>query len=236
MSALTDQLATLIERGGWVMLPLIALSVVSLTLVVERSWFWLLTHRASRRAGLLEMAEALRKGERDMAKQMAGRDPSPYGRMVRRLLSAGPSDAMAMEVVELQRPRFERFMVTLSTIITAAPMLGILGTVTGIIKSFNLLSDQRTLTDPTAVSAGIAEALITTAFGLVVALITLFPYMIFRGQVDRAIGQMESLIAAAQECQRSSSSDHRPAAEPSAAPRTDRAESGRRAVSAATTD
>jgi biopolymer transport protein ExbB len=106
---------------------------------------------------------------------------------------------VAVEAVEAQRPRFDRFMVTLSTIITAAPLLGILGTVFGIIQSFNLLGEQTTLTDPRAVSVGIAEALLTTALGLIVALLTLFPYMIFRGQVDRAMGRLESVIAAAQQ-------------------------------------
>jgi hypothetical protein len=90
-------------------------------------------------------------------------------------------------------------MVSLSTIITAAPLLGILGTVTGIIKSFNLLGEQSALTDPRNVAGGIAEALLTTALGLVIALVALFPYMIFRGQSDRSVGRMESLIAAAQE-------------------------------------
>jgi len=90
-------------------------------------------------------------------------------------------------------------MVMLSTIITAAPLLGILGTVIGIIRSFNLLGEQRMLTDTRLVATGIAEALLTTALGLVIALVTLFPYMAFRKQADRALGRMESLIASAQE-------------------------------------
>jgi biopolymer transport protein ExbB len=89
-------------------------------------------------------------------------------------------------------------MVTLSTIITAAPLLGILGTVIGIIRSFNLLGVEDVMTDPRAVSVGIAQALITTALGLVVALVTLFPYMIFRAQSERAVGRLESVIASAQ--------------------------------------
>ena len=93
-------------------------------------------------------------------------------------------------------------MVSLSTIITAAPLLGILGTVIGIIRSFRLLvggPGEGGLTDPSAVSMGIAEALLTTALGLVVALITLFPYMIFKAQAERALGRVESIIAAAQQ-------------------------------------
>ncbi len=205
MSGLQADLVLLIERGGIVMLPLLAVSIVSLTLVVERACFWLAVHRPGalrgRLARLLALNEALRSGDRARAGEIAASDRSPYGHLARRLLAHGATQAVAVEAVEAQRPKIDRFMVTLSTIITAAPMLGILGTVTGIIQSFSLLGARSTseLADPSAVSAGIAEALLTTAVGLVIALMTLFPYMIFRGQVERAIGRMESIIAAAQQ-------------------------------------
>ena len=72
-------------------------------------------------------------------------------------------------------------------------MLGILGTVVGIIQSFELLGGDATITDPSQVSGGIAEALISTATGLVVALLALFPYMLFRSRQDRALGRLEVL-------------------------------------------
>jgi biopolymer transport protein ExbB len=100
--------------------------------------------------------------------------------------------------VERQRPRVERFMPTLSTVITGAPMLGILGTVLGIIASFHLLSESAETVTPRAVSGGIAEALLTTAAGLVIALIVLLPYNIFRAQQERTLGRLEALGAAAQ--------------------------------------
>lgn len=100
-------------------------------------------------------------------------------------------------------------MVSLSTIITAAPLLGILGTVIGIIQSFKLLGEQMTLSDPKDVAAGIAAALLTTALGLTVALFTLFPYMIFRGQVDLAIGRLETVIAAAQQGQKEAADERK---------------------------
>jgi biopolymer transport protein ExbB len=199
VAALTDELALLLERGGFVMLPLLALSVISLTLIVERAWFWTLNHRPSRIKRLAQLTDLLRRGDHDAAARLVAADQSPYGRVIRALLGHGATEAVAVEAVEVQRPRVDRFMVTLSTIITAAPLLGILGTVIGIIQSFNLLGEQSTLTDPRAISAGIAEALLTTALGLVVALITLFPFMIFRGQSQRALGRLESVIAAAQQ-------------------------------------
>jgi len=70
--------------------------------------------------------------------------------------------------------------------------------VIGIIKSFQVLGNTSGLADPRGVSGGIGEALITTASGLAVALLTLFPYMAFKGLADRGLGRMESVIAAAQ--------------------------------------
>ncbi|MHC5002992.1 MAG: MotA/TolQ/ExbB proton channel family protein [Planctomycetota bacterium] len=199
MIALVDDLALLIQRGGYIMIPLLVLSVISLTLIIERSWFWIRVNGGGGPRRLDELNRALRRGDRTAVLAMVGRDRSPYGSVARHLLDQGTSDAVALEAVERQRPRLDRFMVTISTTVTAAPLLGILGTVIGIIQSFNLLGQQDTLTDPRVVSAGIAEALLTTALGLVVALVNLFPYMIFRGQASRSMGHLESVIAAAQE-------------------------------------
>ncbi|MFG0330536.1 MAG: MotA/TolQ/ExbB proton channel family protein [Phycisphaerales bacterium] len=190
---------SLLERGGWVMLPLSLLSVVSVTLCVERAWFWIRTHRRSQRRRLSKLAEALRHDRRDEADKLVRRGGSIYERVARRLLRDGASEGVIAEAIELERPAIERFMTTLSTIITAAPLLGILGTVTGIIGSFQLLGESSLVTDPRAVSGGIAEALITTAAGLVIAIVTLFPYVVFKAQVDRALGRLEVLIAAARQ-------------------------------------
>lgn len=187
------------DRGGLLMWPLLLLSVASLSLVLERATFWVALRRRGGPARLARLAAALRKGERAPVEKLLRGDGTIYGRVAARLLDDGASDAVAIEAVEAQRPRIDRFMGTLSTIITAAPMLGILGTVTGIIRSFQLIGEQTALTDPRMVSGGIAEALITTAAGLLIAILTLFPYMAFRAQADRAIGRLEVIIAAAQE-------------------------------------
>ncbi len=199
LDTVSDQVALLIERGGYVMIPLLALSVISLALIIERAWFWTTTHRPGRVRSLGRLNDALRRGRRDAAVALVTDDRSPFGRVAAALLRRGSTDAVAVEAVEEQRPRLDRFMVTLSTIITAAPLLGILGTVVGIIESFRILGEQSTLTDPREVAGGIATALLTTALGLVVALMTLFPYMVFKSHVDRALGRLESVVAAAQQ-------------------------------------
>ncbi|HRQ75423.1 MAG TPA: MotA/TolQ/ExbB proton channel family protein [Phycisphaerales bacterium] len=199
MTPFLEDVSLLIERGGYVMVPLLALSVISLALIAERTIFWVWLHRASRLHALSQWNDALRRGDREKARKLLTRDRSPYAHIARRLLEHGASDAVAIESVQMHRPQFDRFMISLSTIITAAPLLGILGTVIGIIQSFKLLGTQATLNDPTQVAGGIAAALLTTALGLIIALFTLFPYMIFKGQVDRALGRLESVIAAAQQ-------------------------------------
>jgi len=199
MSALIEDLALLIDRGGYVMIPLLALSVIAIALIIERTIYWTILHRPGRLRELSELNDALRRGDRKRLKTLTERNRTAYAQVARQMAEHGATDAVAMEVVQKHRPSFDRFMISLSTIVTAAPLLGILGTVIGIIQSFKLLGDQAVLHDPKDVAAGIAAALLTTALGLIVALLTLFPYMIFRGQVDRALGRLEALIAAAQQ-------------------------------------
>lgn len=195
----SESLSSVLVRGGWAMWPLLVLSVVSVTLCLERGWFWLGLHSPARRRRFNKLNSALRSGNREEAQRLAGKSRrSVYAALASRLLAEPPSDALAVECVEELRSVVERFMPTLSTIITAAPLLGILGTVTGLISSFELLGTSRMITDPREISGGIAEALISTAAGLIVALVTLFPYMIFKGHVERSYRRMESIIASAQ--------------------------------------
>ena len=192
-------LSMLIDRGGYVMVPLLVLSIISIALILERCWFWFMIEGRDSIRRLELLNAALRNGDHEAGEKMVNNDPSPYGVVAKSMLKIGASDAVAMEAVESQRPRIDRFMVARSTIITAAPLLGILGTVLGIIQSFRLLGEQAVLTDPSDVAGGIAAALLTTALGLIIALVTLFPYMLFRGWSSRAIGRLDALIAAAQQ-------------------------------------
>jgi biopolymer transport protein ExbB len=198
MKTLLDGVMMLLERGGPVMIPLLILSVCSLALIIERIIFWATLNSRVGSGRIALINTALRKGDLDRARGIVEGDRSPYGHLANRLMEDGATDAVALAAVDEARPVFDRYMIALSTVITAAPLLGILGTVIGIIQSFQLLGMQSTLTDPREVAGGIAAALITTAFGLIVALVTLFPYMLFKGQSIRAVGRMETLIASAQ--------------------------------------
>lgn len=188
------------DRGGWVMWPLALMSVAALTLSGERLLFWAGSHQPGRGRWITKLADALRAGNETGVRGLCDSDGSFYATFAGSLLDRGGSDAAAMELVEDVRPRLERFGPALSTIITAAPLLGILGTVTGIIESFELLGGSGSaVSDPAQIAGGIAEALLTTAAGLVVAVVALFPYALHRASLRRAMGRLEMLSAAAEQ-------------------------------------
>lgn len=191
----------IMARGGWAMWPLLAMSLVAVALSVERFIYWGLTHRPSRGRWVARLADRLRAGDRQAVEAMCAKDESVYSSVARGLLQRRAGEAAAVELIEAHRPDIERFGVALSTIITAAPLLGILGTVTGIINSFDLLgrSGADAVSDPSLVAGGIAEALLTTAFGLVVATLTLFPFAFFRASASKCLGRLEGLVAAAEQ-------------------------------------
>ena len=193
-----DHFWTIMHKGGPVMWPLLALSVVSIALSFERALYWIRQNGPAARRGFVALMDSMRRGDRARSQALSETSESVYARVARALLADGASDAVAVGAVETERIRMDRFMATLSTIITAAPMLGILGTVTGIITSFDLLSSGQAMVDPRAVSGGISEALVATASGLVVALLSLFPYMGFGALRENTLGRLETMIAVAQ--------------------------------------
>jgi len=199
----TRTLESLFEAGGWVMWPLALLSVLALALAFERLLFWARTARPGRERWLRRLADDLRAGDEAAARRSLADDDSVYARVARDLLDRGVSDHSASELIETHRRPLERFSSLMSTIITAAPLLGILGTVTGIIESFRLLGGSQQsgasslAADPALVASGISEALVTTAFGLIIAMLMLFPFTLSRAAADRALGRLEALAAAA---------------------------------------
>jgi len=113
-----------------------------------------------------------------------------------RVLAAGlahrnPSYSKAMEVAaQGEMPILKRRLVILDTIITLAPLLGLLGTITGMISSFGIMSDTG-LGQPHAVTGGVAEALIATATGLLIAILTLIPYNYFTSRAEKEMEDIE---------------------------------------------
>lgn len=181
---------------GW---PLAALSVVSLGLCLERAFYFAALRRAMRPDRVRTLLRAL-LASNEAALVRQPRD-DVLGRFVSALIEGGShgpvGESAVLAAAESVRPGIERYLQFLTTAITAAPMLGILGTVTGIIKSFGLLGGAERVTDTAAMAVGISEALYTTVFGLVIALGVLFPYNYYRKSADRAMGVLEAVGLAA---------------------------------------
>ncbi len=191
MGGAWNRLVEIFEAGGPVMWPLLALSVVSVGIGLERGVYWIRMHGPSRRRWLRSLFDRLSEQDVQGARGVLAKDGSIYARAATALLAGRDVGT----IFEEARHECERFGATLSTIITASPLLGILGTVLGIIESFDLLGSETGVTDISEVAAGIAQALITTAFGLIVALVTLFPYMGFRSHAVRCLSTIDALAS-----------------------------------------
>lgn len=194
---------TIFRAGGWVMYPLLGLSILAIALVVERAIWWSMNLGTGRRFALYLADLGAGSGGVKRAAERARKDGTPLGGLIRTLHAMdGPvTEGAALTVIESLRPPIERSASTLGVIIAAAPLLGILGTVTGIIQSFDLLGNAQSVTDPVGVAGGIAEALYTTAFGLTIALIAVFPHAYFKARSERMLARLESLAGAVVDAQ-----------------------------------
>ncbi|MBE0509232.1 MAG: MotA/TolQ/ExbB proton channel family protein [Chromatiales bacterium] len=184
----------LITAGGWLMVPILLCSVLALAIVAER--FWALKQGKVVPAGLVAQVWKLhQKQELNNDRIRLLRDSSPLGR----ILAAGlinmqhDRDVMKEAIEETGRQvvlELERFLNTLGTIASITPLLGLLGTVIGMIKVFSAITAQG-VGNPAVLAGGISEALITTAAGLSVAIPSLMFYRYFRGKVDMLVIRME---------------------------------------------
>jgi biopolymer transport protein ExbB len=190
-------------KGGPLMWPLLVCSVLSLAVSIERLIFWWREKRRQDPDRLERMLSGIESGDfgRDSARGGKDTDMSfKSSDYVARILVAGFDHRRqglheSIEIAaEEEMSRMKQGLNVLDTIITMAPLLGILGTVLGIISSFDLLGSSG-IEDPKAVTGGIAQALITTAAGLTVALVTLVPFNYFVAKVNGA-AKIINLIAA----------------------------------------
>jgi len=178
--------------GGPVMWPLLICSFVSLTVVIERAMFWVVLRRRSNGTLLNEIMALCESGDWEAIRlRTAGTRDYAIKVIITGILHRDFSMTKAMESAAAdQVKRMRRFMGVLDTMITVAPLLGIFGTVTGIIQSFEALGATG-IERPAAVTAGIAQALITTAAGLGIAIPSVILYNFFDSLCERAALRIE---------------------------------------------
>ena len=184
----------LIRAGGFLMWPILACSVISMAIIAER--FWSLRESKIAPVNLVANVWQWHKSDQLDAKRIqALRVNSPLGMILAAgLLNRKHSREIMKESIEevgrLVAHSLERFLNTLGTISSITPLLGLLGTVIGMIKVFTVITSQG-IGDPSVLSEGISEALLTTAAGLSVAIPSLMFYRYFRGKVDDLVVTME---------------------------------------------
>lgn len=185
----------LIEKGGPViMVPLLISSVIAVAVIIERS---LALYKASADSGRLMdgVREAVLKGDVQGAIQMAESTPGPAAAVIANGLRNAHlgQDEIERTMEELalaEVPELSKRLAWLDTIVTLAPLLGLLGTVTGMIKAFNFVGGSGAK-NIGAVTGGVAEALYATATGLTIAVVSLVFFNLLSDKVREIVGQME---------------------------------------------
>ena len=184
----------IVKSGGWLMLPIILCSVISAAIIIERIWT-LQPRRVLPKNLTRQVWECVSKNQLNHTHIQTLHQGSPLGEILaaglvnrhrdREIIKESIEDAGRQVVHDL-----ERFLNSLGTIAAISPLLGLLGTVIGMVKVFAAITTHG-VGDPTVLAGGISEALITTAAGLTVAIPSLIGYRYLSGKVDALAVQME---------------------------------------------
>jgi len=184
----------LIRAGGWLMLPIILCSILAIAIIIERFWT-LSAARITPKHVLAQVWTWIKNNQLDAGKLKELRLSSPLGQILSAgLLSSKYGRAAMMETIEQTAAQvvhdMERYLNTLGTIAAITPLMGLLGTVFGMIKVFSEIMLQGT-GNANAMAGGISEALISTAAGLTVAIPTYMFYRFFTRKVDSLVLNLE---------------------------------------------
>jgi len=189
----------LVKAGGWPMLPLLLLGVLALAIVLER--FWTLRRNEVLPPGLgQEVRNWAARGKLDPSHIQSLRGNSPLGALLATALEARnrPRDQIRERIEDAGRHlvhRMERFLNALGTIASAGPLLGLLGTVVGMIQMFMGILDHG-VGDVNQLAGGIGKALVCTATGMIVAIPALMFHRYFKGRIAGYVIEMEQEASA----------------------------------------
>lgn len=184
----------LIRAGGWLMVPIILCSVLAIAIIIERFWT-LSAARITPKYALAQVWTWIKNNQLDSAKLRELRLSSPLGQILATgLVNSKYGRAAMIESIENSAAQvvhdMERYLNTLGTIAAITPLLGLLGTVVGMIRVFSEIMLQGT-GNASALAGGISEALITTAAGLSVAIPTYMFHRYFTRKVDSLVLSLE---------------------------------------------
>ena len=185
-----------LKFGGAMVYPLLLLAVLAAVVILDKAFVYWKFVRLPRPT--LELIETYDFSWAVLEKQLTGLDPRNYFQRFFRVVMDNRGkpvwwvESRAGDEAQLIEKAMSRGLWVLETIVTAAPLLGLLGTITGMMHAFNLIGNKG-LVDPTGVTGGVAQALIATALGLFIAVIALFAFNFFSRRQSQVLDEMERL-------------------------------------------
>lgn len=193
-------------EGGWVMWPILATFFLALCVILDRMVWWSRLYASLQNEKQEQARNAIGTGDFNIAWELTKKNGDPYLKNLAEGMTHAHTSMLAAMQIHATRiiEHSEARMWVLSTLITLAPLLGLFGTVVGIMGSFSFIGDEQLAASK--VSGGIGEALIATACGIAIAILCLLPYNFFRkrvsvlrGSLERWINHTELLVKSAKE-------------------------------------
>lgn len=183
-------------KGGWIMIPLFIMSIIAIYLFIER---FLTIRKASKEESnfMNNIRDFVHNGRLDSAMALCKNNESPLARMIEKGLirigkPLGDINAAIENVGRLEVSRLEKGIALIATIAGAAPMIGFLGTVTGMVRAFYDMSKAGNNIDIQLLSSGIYEAMVTTIAGLIVGITAYICYNILVARIENVVFQLEA--------------------------------------------
>ena len=188
----------LLNKGGIIMYFIILLSLVAVVIIIERLIFFRRI-RTDEEKMLGRLKSTLEKGHFDEAIAICESNPSPITNLMKVGIEYKEHPAhvikeVILDAANLEVPKLERFLSSLGTIAHVAPLLGLLGTVTGNIRAFGVLGGFGAVGDPGLLAKGISEALLTTAAGIIVSIPAIVFYNYLVSKVNHIIIRLENRV------------------------------------------
>ncbi len=192
----TESLWNLTLAGGWLMIPLALLLVVSIYIFFERVFAINHVGKEDNKAFMQQIRDHIHAGRIEEAQKLCQATNSPYGRMIAKgvaRIGRPMNDVLvAVENVgNMEVANLEKGFSWLATTAAGAPMIGFLGTVTGMVQAFMALAKAGTSANVTILSQGIYEALVTTVAGLIVGIVAMFAYNYLTSRVSKVMNKLE---------------------------------------------
>ncbi len=195
--AVFNFLAEHFRAGGWGMYPILVVGIFAVAIMVERIWFVFIKSNVNAERFSREILNYIKQGKIEQAKALANRSDAALFRITRQALTAaGGSIRDIQDAVDeaslAELPRLDKRTPYLAMLANVSVLLGLLGTITGLIKTFGALGGASAAEKATMLSEGISEAMNCTAFGLMVAIPSLIVFGMLQGRVTRINNDIDS--------------------------------------------